>query len=95
MTSGGLRRRFSFFSPHPSRRGHRSASLIACTRKIEHNPHNARFYEHPACGSLATDPRVETCFEERGVPGKEIDKITPAFRHIEHVSHPTLRKALP
>ena len=37
----------------------------------------------------------KTCFEERGVPGKEIDKIAPAFRHIDDVSHPTLRKALP
>ncbi|MEK7888016.1 HipA domain-containing protein [Burkholderia contaminans] len=37
----------------------------------------------------------KTWFEERGVPGKEIDNIAPAFRHIDDVSHSTLRKALP
>ncbi|MDF3089661.1 MULTISPECIES: type II toxin-antitoxin system HipA family toxin [Burkholderia] len=37
----------------------------------------------------------KTCFEEHGVPDKEVDKIAPAFRHIDHVADAALRKALP
>lgn len=34
-------------------------------------------------------------FEGCGVHGAEIDKIAPAFRHIDDVSTPALRKLLP
>lgn len=34
-------------------------------------------------------------FESFGVPAAEIEKIAPAFRHIDDVSTPALRKALP
>jgi len=34
-------------------------------------------------------------FEGFGVPGSEIEKIAPAFRHIDDVSTPALRKLLP
>lgn len=34
-------------------------------------------------------------FEGFGVPGAEIEKIAPAFRHIDEVSTPALRKLLP
>lgn len=34
-------------------------------------------------------------FENFGVPAAEIEKIAPAFRHIDDVSTPALRKALP
>ena len=34
-------------------------------------------------------------FEAFGVPGSEVEKIAPAFRHIDDVSTPALRKLLP
>jgi len=34
-------------------------------------------------------------FEEHGVPADQITKITPAFRHIDDVSTPALRKLIP
>jgi len=34
-------------------------------------------------------------FEEFGVPAVEIEKISPAFCHLDDVSTPTLRKLLP
>ena len=34
-------------------------------------------------------------FESFGVPGSEIEQIAPAFRHIDDVSTPALRKLLP
>ena len=34
-------------------------------------------------------------FEGFGVPGSEVEKIAPAFRHIDDVSTPALRKLLP
>jgi serine/threonine-protein kinase HipA len=34
-------------------------------------------------------------FEDFGVPAAEIEKIAPAFRHINDVSTPALRKLLP
>lgn len=34
-------------------------------------------------------------FEGVGVPGAEIEKIAPAFRHIDEISTPALRKLLP
>jgi serine/threonine-protein kinase HipA len=37
----------------------------------------------------------KVCFEEHAVPGKEIDNVAPAFRHIDDVSSADLRKALP
>lgn len=34
-------------------------------------------------------------FERFGVPGPDIDKIAPAFRHLDDVSTPALRRCLP
>jgi serine/threonine-protein kinase HipA len=34
-------------------------------------------------------------FEEYGVSADQIEKITPAFRHIDAVSTPELRKLIP
>jgi serine/threonine-protein kinase HipA len=34
-------------------------------------------------------------FEKYAVPGDQIEKIAPAFRHIDDISTPTLRKLLP
>jgi serine/threonine-protein kinase HipA len=34
-------------------------------------------------------------FEEYKVPPDQIEKITPAFRHIDDVSTPALRKLIP
>lgn len=37
----------------------------------------------------------KVCFEARGVPGKEIDNVASAFRHLDHVTSAELRKELP
>jgi len=34
-------------------------------------------------------------FEEYNVPADQIEKIAPAFRHIDEVSTPALRKLIP
>lgn len=52
-----------------------------------------------ACVLMAEVWRVvrqwRVCFEDFGVPAAEIEKIAPAFRHIDDVSTPALRKQLP
>jgi serine/threonine-protein kinase HipA len=52
-----------------------------------------------ACALMAEVWRVvrqwRVCFEDFGVPAAEIEKIAPAFRHIDDVSTPALRKQLP
>jgi serine/threonine-protein kinase HipA len=52
-----------------------------------------------ACALIAEVWRVvrqwRVCFEDFGVPAAEIEKIAPAFRHIDDVSTPALRKQLP
>lgn len=52
-----------------------------------------------ACALMAEVWRVvrqwRVCFEDFGVPAAEIEKIAPAFRHIDDVSTPALRKHLP
>lgn len=37
----------------------------------------------------------KVCFEQHGVSAEEIAKIAPAFRHVDDVSTPELRKLLP
>jgi serine/threonine-protein kinase HipA len=34
-------------------------------------------------------------FEEYGVPADQLEKIAPAFRHIDEISTPALRKLIP
>jgi serine/threonine-protein kinase HipA len=34
-------------------------------------------------------------FEEYNVPADQIEKIAPAFRHVDEVSTPALRKLIP
>ena len=52
-----------------------------------------------ACALIAEVWRVvrqwRVNFEDFGVPAAEIEKIAPAFRHIDDVSTPALRKHLP
>ncbi|RTL25329.1 MAG: type II toxin-antitoxin system HipA family toxin [Burkholderiales bacterium] len=52
-----------------------------------------------ACEMIAETWRVvrewRVYFEGFGVPAAEIEKIAPAFRHIDDVSTPALRKSLP
>ena len=52
-----------------------------------------------ACEMIAEIWRVvrewRVCFESFGVTAAEIEKIAPAFRHIDEVSTPALRKLLP
>ena len=42
---------------------------------------------------VARDWRVY--FEDFGVTAAEIDRIAPAFRHIEEIASPALRRLLP
>jgi serine/threonine-protein kinase HipA len=52
-----------------------------------------------ACEMIADIWRVvrewRVYFEGFGVPAQEIEKIAPAFRHLDEVTTPALRKLLP
>ena len=53
------------------------------------------------CGQLtltedgATVREWKVLFDEYNVPADQIEKIAPAFRHIDEVSTPALRKLIP